>query len=108
MNSRILKYDHIIETNKEMKKELGNIRKEYEDLKEKCVSYEAKLEDLKEKVMDDSEKNEQVCSDSKLAEVKNVWKKEREEEKARFAEIINKQDNTKDTVIQIIKEKEIL
>ena len=60
--------------------------------------------------MDDSEKLDQVYSDSKLTELKNVWKKEREEEKVSFAEIIKKQiqDNTKDTVIQIIKEKENL
>ena len=41
------KFDKIMENKKEMKKELGNIKKENEDLKEKCVSYEAQLEDLK-------------------------------------------------------------
>ena len=89
---------------------MGNIRKENEDLKEKCVSYEAQLEDLKGKVMDHSEKIDEVCSDSKLAELKNAWKKERKEEKVSFAEMIKKQiqDNIKDTVMQIIKEKENL
>ena len=51
---------------------MGNIRKENEDLKEKCVSYEAQLEDLKGKVMDNSEKIDLVSSNSKLAELKNV------------------------------------
>ena len=60
--------------------------------------------------MDDSEKFDQVYNDSKLVELKNVWKREREEEKVSFAEIIKKQiqANTKNTVIQIIKEKENL
>ena len=51
-----------------------------------------------------------MCSNSKLDELKNVCKKEREEEKVSFAEIIKKQiqDKTKDTVIQIIKEKKNL
>ena len=45
-----------METNKEMKKQLGNMKKENEDLKEKSVSYEAQLEDLKGKVKGDSVK----------------------------------------------------
>ena len=59
--SKILKYDHIMETNKDMKEELGNIRKENKDLKKKCENYEAQLEDLKGKVMDDSEKKLIKC-----------------------------------------------
>ena len=42
-----------------------------------------------------------------MTELQNVWKKEREEEKISFVEIIKKQvqDNTEDTVIQMIKGK---
>ena len=59
---------------------------------------------------DDSVKIDQVCSDTKLTELQNGWKKEREEEKISFAEIIKKQVQykTKDTVIQKNKEKENL
>ena len=43
-----------------------------------------------------------------LMELKNVWKKEREKENISFAEASKRQikDKTKDTVIQVIKEKE--
>ena len=93
-----------------MQKELISIKEENEVLKENCVSYEAQLEDLKGKVKDDAKKIDKVCSDSQLTELKNVWKKEREEEKINFAKIVKKQiqDKTKDTLIQIIKEKENL
>ena len=58
----------------------------------------------------DSEKINKVCSETKLMELKNIWLNEREEENISFAEVINKQiqDKTKDTVIQIIMEKENL
>ena len=64
----------------------------------------------KGKMKNNSEKIDKVCGDSKLTELKNVWKKEREEEKVSFAEVVKKQihDKTKDTVIQVIKEKEDL
>ena len=55
MKSMSLKYEHIIQTNKEMQKELVSIKEENEILKDKCVNYEVKLQDLEGKGKDDSE-----------------------------------------------------
>ena len=58
---------------------------------------------------DDSEKNDKECSETKLMVIKNISKKEKEENIS-FAEVIKKliQGKTKNTLIQIIKEKEDL
>ena len=92
----------------ELKEEIGNTEKENDLRKEKCGKYELQLEDPKEKVKDDLENIDKAFSENKLKELKSVWKKEREEENISFAEVIKKeiQDKTKDTVIQIVKEKE--
>ena len=92
----------------ELKEEIGNTEKENDLRKEKCGTYELQLEDPKEKVKDDLENIDKAFSENKLKELKSVWKKEREEENISFAEVIKKQiqDKTKDTVIQIVKEKE--
>ena len=49
-------------------------------------------------------------SETKLEEIKDAWKKQHEEEKVNFAEMIQRQvqENTKSTVIQVIKEKDEL
>ena len=46
-------------------------------------------------------KNNEACNESKLMELKNILKKEREEENVSLAEVLKKQiqDKTKDTVI---------
>lgn len=43
-------------------------------------------------------------------ELRNAWKKEQEDDKVKFAEVVKRQiqEKTKDTVIQVIKEKEEL
>lgn len=48
--------------------------------------------------------------ENKLKELRNTWKQEEEEEKVQFSEVIKRQvqENTKDTVIKVIKEKEDL
>ena len=45
-----------------------------------------------------------------MVELRNEWKKEQEEEKIKFTEVVRRQiqEKTKDTVIQVIKEKEEL
>ena len=91
-----------------MKEGIGDMEKENDLREEKCGTYELQLEDPKEKVKDDSENIDKAFSENKLKELKSAWKKEREEENISFAEVIKKQiqDKTKDTVIQIVKEKE--
>ena len=54
MKDKFREHKSIIETNKEVQKELISMKEENEILKEKCVSYEAQLEDLKGKVEDDA------------------------------------------------------
>ena len=56
MKTKFQEYEHTMEDNKELKKELEKMKKE-NDLKEKCGTKELQLEDLKEKVKDDSEKS---------------------------------------------------
>ena len=53
MESMFREYEHIIETNKEMQKELVSRKEENEILKYKCVNYGVQFEDLKGKVKDD-------------------------------------------------------
>ena len=103
----------IVRENKEMKKELEQIRKENEVLMTKCEGYEVTLQGLEKRVEDNSEnreKEEGVMYGAQLQELRNVWKKEQEEEKVSFSEVVKKQiqEKTKDVVIQVIKEKEDL
>ena len=103
----------IVRENKEMKKELEQIRKENEVLMTKCEGYEVTLEGLEKRVEDNSEnreKEEGVMYGAQLQELRNVWKKEQEEEKVSFSEVVKKQiqEKTQDVVIQVIKEKEDL
>ena len=108
MKNKFQEYEHTLEDNMELKEEIGDMEKKKDLRKEKCGTYELQLEDPKEKVKDDSENIDKAFSENKLKELKSVWKKEREEENISFAEVIKKQiqDKTKDTVIQIVKEKE--
>ena len=45
-----------------------------------------------------------------MVELRDAWKKEQEEDKVKFTEVVQRQiqEKTKDTVIQVIKEKEDL
>ena len=69
MKDKFREHKSIIETNKEVQKELISMKEENEVLKEKRVSYEAQLEDLKGKVKYDAEEIDKVCSDSQLTEL---------------------------------------
>ena len=47
----------------------------------KNVELMSQPENLKERVKDDSEKIKEVCSEAKLIELKNIWKKINRERK---------------------------
>lgn len=87
------KCNNVLKANNEIKITVENLKSENEALKLQC-----------------SEKTKDVVDDGKLEELKNVWKKERENQKESFKEIVEQQiqDKTKDAVIQVIKEREDL
>ena len=90
---------------------MEEIRKENSTLREKCNNYEVALEGLREKVDTKVEAVKGVTvSETKLEEMRKAWKKEQEEEKVNFAEVVKQQiqEKTKDAVIKVIKEKEDL
>ena len=59
------------------------------------------IEDIKGNVENIPDKLDEVYCESKLIQLKKIWKKEREEEKFNFAEVLKRQmqDKTKNTVI---------
>ncbi|MPC66881.1 hypothetical protein E2C01_061036 [Portunus trituberculatus] len=95
--------------NHEMKNTLEEIKRENSALKGKCTNYETALQGLQERLDSNLETGKEM-SKRKLDEWKKIWIKEREEEKVNFAEVVKQQieEKTKDTVIQVIKEKEEL
>ena len=68
------------------------------------------MEGLKEKVDNKVEIVEGVLCETKIEEMQKAWKKEQEDEKVNFAEVVKQQiqEKTKDAVIKVIKEKEEL
>ena len=94
--------------NREMKDQLEEIKRENNVLLEKCKSYEAVMKGLGE--VNIKEQKLEAVGESKLEEWKKTWEKKQENEKVIFAEVVKKQiqEKTKDTVIQVIKEKEEL
>ncbi|MPC27870.1 hypothetical protein E2C01_021058 [Portunus trituberculatus] len=95
-----------------MKEEMQEIEKQNNILKTAYCDYEESLRSLpkKKKNTEWEDKVENKLGQSKLEELRNAWKQEQEEEKVKFSEAVRKQiqDKTKDTVIQVVKEKEDL
>lgn len=102
--------ERTVQLNEEVKITLEELKKENSTLKVKCNKYEAALEGLREKVDTKVETVEGAVSETKLEEMRKAWKKEQEDEKVNFAEVVKQQiqEKTKDAVIKVIKEKEDL
>ena len=49
MKIKFQEYEHTLEINKELQKELGSMKQENDILKEKCGTYKSQMKDLKEK-----------------------------------------------------------
>ena len=79
-------------------------------LLEKCNNYETVMKGLGEKACIKEQHLEGAVSETKLEEWSKTWEKKQENEKVIFAEVVKRQiqEKTKDTVIQVIKEKEEL
>ncbi len=99
-----------LKINNEMKEAIEELKKENGILKAKLNGYEVTLQGLQGKVEDSAGKVEDAVCETKLEELRNAWKKEHEDEKVSFTEVVKKQiqEKTKDRVIQVIKEKEVL
>ena len=108
LRNKYSEYESVMKLNNEIKKGMENLKKENEELKVKCSRYEESLKGLEVRL--EGEKEEGGVCESKLEELKKAWKEQCEEEKINFAEVIKQQvrEKTKDTVIQVIKEKEVL
>ncbi|MPC67633.1 hypothetical protein E2C01_061809 [Portunus trituberculatus] len=107
LRERFLNLESTVKMNHEMKK-LEEIKRENSVLQDKCTNYEAALQGLQERLDSNLETGKEM-SERKLEEWKKIWNKEREE-KVNFAEVVKQQikEKTKDTVVQVIKEKEEL
>ena len=84
------RFESVLVANREMKESLEVIKKENKALVEKCNSYEVALKGLREECTKEQNLGGAV-SDSKLDEWRKTWKKEQENEKVIFAEVVKKQ-----------------
>ena len=105
--------DKVEQENKDMKKAMEQIKKENEILKTQCEGFKMTIQEMEKRVVDKVENceiNDGSMTGTKMQEMRNAWKREQEEDKASFAEVVKKQiqEKTKDVVIQVIKEKEDL
>ena len=107
LKDKISKCEQVREVNQEMKEAVDELRRENDGLKKKCDEYKETLQGLQEKVNEGTDKVESGLGAIKLEEWKNAWKKEQDEEKVKFTEVVKKQiqEKTKDTVIKVFKEK---
>ncbi|MPC89473.1 hypothetical protein E2C01_084424 [Portunus trituberculatus] len=105
---RAAEFEKISAVNQELKEGIQEIRKQKNVLKTTCQNYESSLKSLQAKVQDGfTDRAEGGLGDNKLKELRNEWKQEQEEEKVKFSEVVRRQiQNTKVTVIEVIKEKE--
>ena len=110
LRNKFMECERDLQMNKEMKREMEVLKEENERLKTKWGSYEQALQGLEEKFQSNVESEGASVSETKLEEIKDAWKKQHEEEKVSFVEVIRRQvqENTKSTVIQVIKEKDEL
>ena len=102
--------DSVLAANREMKEQLEEIKRENNVLLEKCNSYDTVMKGLSEENGNKEQQLEGAVGESKLEEWRKTWEKKQENDKVIFAEVVQKQiqEKTKDTVIQVIKEKEEL
>ena len=107
---RMTSYEKVSEINVMMKEEVEELKRENVALKKSCKKYEEALKDLNDKVKNSPSELKSEIEENKMVELRNEWKKEQEEEKIKFTEVVRRQiqEKTKDTVIQVIKEKEEL
>ncbi|MPC77340.1 hypothetical protein E2C01_071792 [Portunus trituberculatus] len=99
---RITECEKISGINQELKEAVLEIRKQNDAQK---TTYQ----NLQDKVQQGgTNRIEGGLGENKLKELRNGWKQEQEEEKAKFSEVVKKQiqENTKVAVIEVIKEKE--
>ena len=91
----------------ECEMEIGVTKKENKALRTKCKDYEDPIHDMRVKLDECAGQSEGVM-EVKFEELKNVWKQEKEEEQISFKKVMEKQiqEKTKDTMVQVIKEKE--
>ena len=84
-----------------MEERQGLLEGENSRLNEKCRNMESKLEDYNKK------KDQDGIDEGKINEIKNTWKIEQQQEQITFREVLHKQleDQTKETVVKVIKEK---
>ena len=110
LRNKFMECERDLQMNKEMKREVEVLQEENERLKTKCGNYEQAIQGLEEKFQSTVEREGASVTETKLEEIKDAWKKQHEEEKVSFAEVIRRQvqENTKSTVIQVIKEKDEL
>ena len=103
-------YEKESEINVMMKEEVEELKRENAALKNSCKKYEEALKDLNDLVKNSPRELKREIEENKMVELRNEWKKEQEEEKIKFTEVVRRQiqEKTKDTVIQVIKEKEEL
>lgn len=104
------KVEQVSEENKSLREKIEEMEKQHKSINEKCVKYEDNLQGLFNKVETGSGIVQSGVEKIQLEEMRNAWKKEQEEEQVKFSEVVKKQilEKTKDTVIQVIKEKEVL
>ncbi|MPC68202.1 hypothetical protein E2C01_062400 [Portunus trituberculatus] len=108
---RLVKCEKVSAINQGLKEEIQEIKKQNDVLKATCQDYENSLRNLQVKVQNGIvDRVEDGLSENKLKELRNAWKQEQEEEKVKFTEVvkIQIQENTKVTVIQVIKEKDLV
>ncbi|MPC71103.1 hypothetical protein E2C01_065372 [Portunus trituberculatus] len=89
LRKRCLSLESTVKMNHEMKNTLEEIKRENSALKGKCTNYEAALQGVQERLDSNLETGKEM-SEMKLDEWK-IWKKEREEEKVNFAEVVKQQ-----------------
>ena len=109
LRNKFMECEKDLQLNKEMKREMEALKEENERLKTKFSNYEQAIQGLEEKFQSTVEREGASVTETKLEEIKDAWKKQHEE-KVSFAEVIRRQvqENTKSTVIQVIKEKDEL
>ena len=91
LRNKFMECERDLQMNKEMKREMEVLKEENERLKTKCGSFEQALQGLEEKFQSNVEKEGAAVSETKLEEIKDAWKKQHEEEKVSFGEVIRRQ-----------------
>ena len=91
LKERMVINEKVSEENKMMKEEVEGLKRENEVLKKKCEKYERELKRLNDKIENSVRESKSEMGENKLVELRNVWKKEQEEEKVKFTEVVERQ-----------------